>query len=536
MDRTFEWLPHLENSIPSEAYDFKCCKFLIALEGWRRGLTLKYYNAYTGGRQWNRFSLSYNDREHKFTNTRGDLVSKEAGIICKEKNLTKKVLMEAGVPVPSGKDFEEKDSYEDILAHADTMQFPLVVKPTDGSKGKGVVANIKDNKELKAALIYVREELGFSKVMVEEYFAGTDYRIYVVGDKVIGAVNRIPANVTGDGKSSIEQLIKTKNRQRKDIPYLYSCPIKIDREVKMSIKSAGYKLTSIPEKGEKIFLREKSNLSTGGDPIDVTDKLSPEINRIAVEAVKAVPGLAHCAVDLIVNEKTNTGVVIEFNSRAELSFHVFPIQGKGRDVPAAIVDYYFPETINNRGDNRPEFYFDLKKILEPLKNGAAQEVTVPLIPSKDNIDIKSFTVSGKVQGVGYRRWLQKKAINLKLNGFVQNSQNEDVLIVAAGDKEDIAGFRSLIHSKSPKKAEVKKVTEDKWEAPIKIGFDILIDDQPDKEVERLTRKIKRLEKQKKIIKKDKIEAERNYLEIVNSRTWKSTSPIRKTIDLVKKKK
>ena len=201
-----------------------------------------------------------------------------------------------------------------------------------------------------------------------------------------------------------------KNRERRKNPNLYLNPIKIDQELLNTIHSSGFTLESIPEEGERIFLRNNSNVSMGGDPIDVTDELSPEITNIALKAVKAVPGLAQCGLDMIVDKKNNSGVVIELNSKPMLGLHLFPVEGRARDVSKAIIDYYFPETINIEKSN---LYFDFDRIIKILKDNIAKSVTVSPTPI-GKIYAKKYIITGKVQGVGYRNWIKRKALSQNL--------------------------------------------------------------------------------------------------------------------------
>ncbi|MBF6842348.1 hypothetical protein HN289_22225, partial [Acinetobacter baumannii] len=129
---------------------------------------------------------------------------------------------------------------------------------------------------------HVREELGFDEVILEDYVPGREFRIVVIGDRVLGAMIRRPASVLGDGKHTIKELIQKANEIRMTNPHLTSRLIKVDREIRAMLKRKGYKLSTVPEKDERVYLREKSNLSKGGDAIDVTDKLTDNLKDIAI--------------------------------------------------------------------------------------------------------------------------------------------------------------------------------------------------------------------------------------------------------------
>ncbi len=149
-------------------------------------------------------------KTHYFFRTRGDKVINEAVELGMDKAKTKQILKEKGISVPDGKHFTGNIDNEDILQYANTLGYPLVIKPIDGSFGKGVVANITSEGELMHSLDYVRQELGYQDIIVEQYIPGDDLRLYVVEDKVVGAIKRIPPNIIGDGINSIEALIALK--------------------------------------------------------------------------------------------------------------------------------------------------------------------------------------------------------------------------------------------------------------------------------------------------------------------------------------
>lgn len=471
--------PHLTHEVVSDISGFKLCSYLVALEGWRRGLDLKWYRDETelckldrlnSSTQGKFFSLSSNDRTHYFFRSRGDKVSNKAVRICQDKEETKTLLRENKVPIPLGGVFEEDG---DIIEYAESVGFPIVIKPLRGSMGKGVYTNINNTKELKAVLSELRSTYNYAEYIVEKHYPGKEYRIYVVGDQVIGATNRVPANVDGDGKSSIAELIKMKNKERKGNPYLSPKPIKVDYEIRSSLKSLGYDINSVPKKGEKVFLRDKSNLSSGGDPIEATDELSKEVKQIAVDALKALPSIPHAGVDIIVDPNNNNkGVVLEANATAEIGFHLFPLKGKARDVPSAIIDYYFPETKNLP---KSPFYFDYHSILEPLKYWSAEEVKITPPPS-NKVYSKKYIVSGKVQKVGYMNFIRRQALRKGYYGYSKKiDDNKIEIIVMSENKDELSQFIEVCY-KGSKKSRVEHVTEEDIkiiESPVKIGFQII---------------------------------------------------------------
>ncbi|WP_175615271.1 ATP-grasp domain-containing protein, partial [Piscibacillus halophilus] len=379
MTNNMVWLPHLKNAVPKEAYGYKISMYTIALEGWRRGLKLKFYSKYNKAKDkfLIHYSLSNGKKTHRFVISRGDKVEKEAINICVNKDLTKKYLDNAKVETPKGYVFSEHTTKDDIIAQSSQLGYPLVLKPTAGSVGRGVFSNIQNENELIFAIDYVRDKLGLKEVIVEKYIRGEDYRLYVVDGKVISAFKKIPPNVIGDGESTLLQLIRQKNKMRQKVPSLYNHPIRVDGELKEYIKKYNYKIESVPKKGEVVYLKSKNNVSQGGDPVDMTDKIPYKIKEIAVNATRAIPGLVQCGVDMIIDLEKESGYVIELNSKPGITSHLFPLEGEPRDVPKEIIDFYFPETKNNKINY--DYYFDLESVYRPILHGNAKEITLPKI-------------------------------------------------------------------------------------------------------------------------------------------------------------
>nr|WP_236784696.1 acylphosphatase [Alteribacter salitolerans] len=467
------------------------------------------------------FSLASDKQTHFFFRSRGDEVTEEAIEICKDKNLTKEYLKRFGVPSPEGRRFTEKHTNEEVLSYACDIGYPLVLKPTNGSLGKGVIANILDEKGLLGALGYVKDELGYSDIILEKYIEGTEYRVYVVNDQVIGAVEKLPPNVTGDGSKTIEELIKIKNKEKKDNPHLSKRHIKIDYEVVQCIEYGGYSLNSVLEDGKTIYLRKKNSLSSGGEPVDATDKLSDKVKKIAVDSLKAIPDLPQAGLDLIVDHRNNTAAVIEINATAMIGSHLFPEKGLARDIPSAIIDYYFPES---KGVEKASLSFDFNSIKAPFESSLVEELKI-LPAEQGKLYAKKYIVSGKVQKVGYRQWIRRKALQQGLHGYTRNLKNGRVVVVVAGtDETKVSNFKSTCH-KGPSKAAVQRVTEYSWEKPLKTGFEIKNDAYKTKK-----------QKEKNVLAPErtdlKVELEKLKKEnsrIKSSKSWKYTLPLRKVL-------
>ncbi|KGX87203.1 acylphosphatase [Pontibacillus litoralis] len=538
-------LPQLSADVVKNARKTRLDAFAVALEGWRRGLKLKWYTRDSEHFQdmvifgvnppGRLFSLSSEERTHYFFRTRGDKVTNEAVEIGSEKDDTKIYLEKAGVPVPKGRGFEVDATDEEIIEYSKTLPYPLVLKPTNASLGNGVVTNINSDEEFKKAVEYVRHELEYDEVIVEQFAAGKEYRVYVIEDQVIAAYNRIPANIIGDGEHTIEELIDLKNKERRRNARLNSCLIEMDKEIIEFIGAAGYTLESIPEKGEEIYLRQKTNVSSGGDPIDVTDEIPEEFKQIAIDAVKAIPGLYHCGVDIIVNDDRtveNPAVVIELNPTAQIGGILYPLRGQARNIPAAIIDYYFPET-KGMDTTHSKIYFDLPAVLEPLENRSAIEVEIPPAPM-GKLYAKRFVVKGKVQGHSYHRFLKRQAIDRGLHGYVKNMVFDEIEIIVAGtEKDDISKFKQVITSYK-KNTQVNDLKEENYEEPVTIGFEIT-ERYNTKNIKSVQHALRKMEKELKRMNKHKNRMEKDNQHVLNSTSWKVTEPVRKVGEMVKKK-
>lgn len=526
-----KWLPHLTPEVVSEIENNYLDSYVVALEGWRRGLTLKWHvkdsEKFKEMKTWfvdepgQLFSLHSKDRSHYFFRTRGDKVTNEAVELGMDKEATKRILSEKGIPVPEGRQFTEEVTEDEFVNYANELGYPVVIKPTDGSFGRGVVANITTESELRHALDYVRNELNEKDIIVEKYIDGNDYRLYIVDDQVVGAILRVPPNITGDGINSIEALIDIKNEERKLNPRLATTLIKIDKELVDYIGRYGYTLQSIPDKGEKIYLSDKCNISIGGDPIDVLDDLSDEIKQLAVDALRAIPGLVHGAVDLMIEKDedgTEKGYIIELNPTAQLGGILFPLKGQPRDVPKAIIDYYFPETKEVETD-KEKIYFDYYDVLEPLISRQGVITTVSPAPV-GKIHMKKYTVYGDVLDHGYHLGLRKQAFERGLHGFVSNATEDAIEIVVAGlDPQMVDDFKHGI-TEDKERATVTEIEESDYDGFVKVGFDSQANFKTLEEDINVLRE--ELKAQNEQIKKLELKR-RNYH---RSFSWRITAPIR----------
>jgi D-alanine-D-alanine ligase-like ATP-grasp enzyme len=259
------------------------------------------------------------------------------------KDIAKRLLQQRGLPVARGGVFS---TYEQARAYFRSLEAPVVVKPVIGAHGQGVWVNIRNEADFAMAF---KHASGFwPKVLVEEFVVSTDVRIVVVGGRAVAAVYRDPANVIGDGRCTIEQLIQEKNRVRQSNPHASTRPVVVTREMRNRLKTSSRALASIPSEGERIVLHEKANVSAGGDSIGVTEIIHPSFFRLAERSLDAFRGLGHGGVDILATDFAKPAdvqrhIVCEVNYSNVISIHHFPLYGPPQNVAQAMIDHYFPE-------------------------------------------------------------------------------------------------------------------------------------------------------------------------------------------------
>lgn len=324
--------------------------YLIGEEAKKRGVKVEKIFPEGLYKKKSRLRLSYKGHVEIIIGQRTSQTSVVAFWIQRDKHLAKHFLRQAGIETAEGEVFSVKNEKE-IISYVKKIGFPLIVKQTSGTHGDLVFLNVDSEVAIKECIDKIAKQ-GKKNVLIEREFIGKEYRLFATKDKFVAGTFRIPANVVGDGKSSIKDLVKEKNRDpRRSAGHSKSLVrIKIDQLVKDYLQSQKLSLESVPSKGEKIYLRPNSNLSTGGDSIDMTDKIHPAVKELAVKAIKAIPGLAYGGVDYLTKDVTKAPspdnyIIIEINDSPMISMHHVPYEGKPRDVAKEIIDMIFPETI-----------------------------------------------------------------------------------------------------------------------------------------------------------------------------------------------
>jgi len=263
--------------------------------------------------------------------------------IAGDKDMTKRLLADHGVPVPKGYVADDED---DAVAIAEKLGWPVVVKPLDASHGRGILTNIRGVEELRRA--YREAAVVRDDVIVERFLEGSDYRFVVINGKFICAAQRVPAFVVGDGKRSIADLVADANRDpRRGIGHeKVLTKIELDDLSLAFLDRRGLSPASVPADGETVAVKSTANLSTGGISRDVTDAVHPS-NVSLVERIARIIELDIAGIDVVSPTVEKAigdvgGGVVEVNAAPGFRMHVAPSEGTPRDVAGAVMDMLYP--------------------------------------------------------------------------------------------------------------------------------------------------------------------------------------------------
>lgn len=287
--------------------------------------------------------LGYGVNQMRFQATITCKTSSIAVDIACNKEQTKQMLDAASIPVAKGGICVDE---EDLELTIKKIGYPIVLKPLDGNHGKGVSINVNKWEEALEGMAFAQKYS--RKVIVERFVTGFDFRMLVIDNKLVAAAQRVPANVVGDGKQTVQQLIDETNKDPRR-GYGHEnvlTEITVDRDTMDLLEKKNYTLESIPPAKEVVYLKSTANLSTGGTSIDVTDMLHPE-NIFLAERISRVIGLDICGIDIMAKNltqslKENGGVILEVNAAPGFRMHLAPSEGLPRNVAAPVIDMLYP--------------------------------------------------------------------------------------------------------------------------------------------------------------------------------------------------
>lgn len=436
--------------------------YYIALAAWRRGLNVTFI------KNINNYRITSPEKSLFFCNSA--VMSGRNGLltyhICKDKNKTKQLLQKNKIKIPAGKLFEHSSVKSEIISYAERLGYPVVLKSNNESGGANVFPHLKNKSQVNRALESVKANRDDFKILVEKHIEGEDYRVFVLGEEVIAAYKRIPANVIGDGERSIKSLIIDKNNQRKKNQYFEGKLLEVDSEVILNLQNQKLTVDSILPEGKMVYLQKKANLGSGGDATDVTDELPEHLKQLAVKAIQSIPDLNNGGVDILYSEgKPAEATVLEINYMAQIGGHLFPSVGNYRDVGAKMIDFYFPESIKAQSRNS-EMFFNMKTIEKYFE--AFPESDFTLAPSPVNETIRRTVVMHgdfKFPDIKYK--IRNEARRLNLSGFIKKQNFEEIEIVLSGEEEDIGLFVEFLENGNHG---IKSFEMRKYHKPIVMGF------------------------------------------------------------------
>lgn len=298
------------------------------------------------------FSLTYQGVTKYFHGQIPSETTEFAYHCCKNKEVAKSMLSNAGLSVSAGFVVKPTDEAEYTAQIFEILRKPLVVKPTNDQQGNNVFVNITTSQMLSKSMEKIYSFNGDRKVdlLIEHMFSGNEYRILATQEKILSVIKRVPANVVGDGKSTIQVLIDLKNSDpiRLEMPTYNQ--IKIIKPLLRFLQLQALTLESVLPKGKKVFLLPHGplDISQGGDTIDVTDTIHSSVSEIVRQAMVSFPGLSLAGIDFMTTDinarqTSESYTIIEINSSPSLDWNEFPIVGPRRRVTYEFLKIMFPQ-------------------------------------------------------------------------------------------------------------------------------------------------------------------------------------------------
>ena len=293
----------------------------------------------------NLVQLGYGAALRRIWTAETDLTSAIAEGISRDKDLTKQLLEAVGVPVPEGR---LVDTASDAWEAAEDIGGPVVVKPYDGNHGRGVFTHLTTREEVEQAFTVASGE--GSGVLVERFVTGDEHRLLVVGNRLVAAARGESAWVTGDGRSTVLELIESqlntdpRRGHTEDHPLN---PVRIDSGVRLDLERQGLTPEGIPTEGQRVLIQRNGNVAN-----DCTDEVDPSVADLCVLAARTV-GLDIAGIDLVTEDISRPlaetrGAIVEVNAGPGLLMHLKPASGKPRAVGEAIAEHLFPDGSKGR--------------------------------------------------------------------------------------------------------------------------------------------------------------------------------------------
>ncbi|ART47283.1 cyanophycin synthetase [Acidovorax carolinensis] len=289
----------------------------------------------------NLVQLGYGARQRRIWTAESEFTSAIAEGIASDKDLTKSLLKACGVPIPDG---QVVHSPQEAWEAAEDIGLPVVVKPSDGNHGRGVTLDLRKKEDIEAAYHVAYPE--GSDVMVERFIPGDEHRLLVVGGKLVAAARGEVVSITGNGRSTVKELIDSQINSDPRRGYEEEYPLEIidlatDTKVQLELKRQDLDADSVPATGRQVVVQRNGNMT-----VDCTDDVHPEVAYIAALAAKVV-GLDIAGIDMVAQDISRPlhaqgGAIVEVNAGPGLLMHLKPAEGAPRPVGQAIIEHLFP--------------------------------------------------------------------------------------------------------------------------------------------------------------------------------------------------
>lgn len=361
--------------------------YLVGLAAFQRGLAVRFHyevastcerfarlsNRGAGGEL---LSVSDGERTHFFRRAQGDQTSRRASAIMEHKPATKALLTKHGINVPSGVVVDKQNLQRARAFCRRHARETFLIKPLAGTLGRDVHRELTSDEVLE----FLKNQA--ASVLLEVFVKGQEYRVHVVNGRYIGAVARLPAQVTGDGSSSVRELIEESNRRRAAHVLYRKMPIKSDATLQEHLDAAHLTLDSVPPDGQVVTLGRIPMTGDGGESPIRSHELSLQARRVAIRVQQALQ-VPNTGIDLLVcNEGTSCEkvVVLEANQCPFQTVLVAPLvaaAGMGNHHAEALMDTYFPAS--RTAQRWPAASFDFITLRRVLPTSVASSFGLPVI-------------------------------------------------------------------------------------------------------------------------------------------------------------
>lgn len=430
--------------------------YLMALAAWQRGLHVVFHAGlagksarfgyfHGGGQNGELLSVSDGTRTHYFHRTLGDMTSRAVSERVTDKHRTKQVLLAHGIDVPDGIVVSRADTAQvaDFLARHRDRRF--ILKPLTGTQGEGVQRNLAPGDVLAG----IARTDGTPQVL-EEFVSGVQYRCNVVGSACVGAYEIRPANVLGDGHSSIAQLVEHKHNQCNHRPLHPEGVITLGEAERAFLARQGHTETHVPTAGTRIQLSDIPDSSHGADSLDALPDLPDSAAQAAIRACAALE-IPNAGLDIIVSHDGLRTVVLEANQNAMLRGNVFPRVGRspGNRVAEAIIDHYFPESQDN--PRLTAASFDFPAVCRALQSGAIAAVALPVLGpgwAHERLAVPAAQVNADTA-----QRLRATMQHFGIHGYLLNTGTGELLLDAVAPGECYGRFLDYLGARVPAAAE-----------------------------------------------------------------------------------